>query len=36
MVGGFALIQASRIHDNTTDISTNWLPSVQTLGDVRA
>ncbi|MBI0331135.1 methyl-accepting chemotaxis protein [Burkholderia plantarii] len=36
MVGALALIQASRIHDNTTDLAANWLPSVQTLGDVRA
>ncbi|AJK46692.1 methyl-accepting chemotaxis protein [Burkholderia plantarii] len=36
MVGALALIQASRIHDKTTDLAANWLPSVQTLGDVRA
>ncbi len=36
LVGALALIQASRIHDNTTDLGSNWLPSVQTLGDVRA
>ncbi|MEX3822319.1 methyl-accepting chemotaxis protein, partial [Paraburkholderia sp. BR14262] len=34
-VGGIGLLQASRIFDGTEEIGTNWLPSVETLGNMR-
>lgn len=36
MTGGLAMLQASRIYGGTREIAGNWLPSVQTLGDIRA
>ncbi|WP_322028404.1 methyl-accepting chemotaxis protein [Paraburkholderia sp. J76] len=34
-VGGIGLLQASRIFDGTQEIGTNWLPSVEALGNMR-
>jgi methyl-accepting chemotaxis protein len=34
-IGGIGLLQASRIFSGTQAIGGNWLPSVQTLGDLR-
>ncbi|HKT91796.1 MAG TPA: methyl-accepting chemotaxis protein [Paraburkholderia sp.] len=34
-VGGIGLLQASRIFDGTQRIGANWLPSVETLGNMR-
>jgi methyl-accepting chemotaxis protein len=34
LMGGLSVLQSSKIHDGTTDIATNWLPSVQVLGDL--
>ncbi len=34
-VGGIGLLQASRIFDGTQEIATDWLPSVETLGNMR-
>ncbi|MBB2926494.1 methyl-accepting chemotaxis protein [Paraburkholderia silvatlantica] len=34
-VGGIGLLQASRIFAGTEEIGTNWLPSVETLGNMR-
>ena len=34
-VGGFALLQMSRLNGNTTDIAGNWLPSVISTTDIR-
>jgi len=36
MTGGLAMLQSSRIYGGTQDIAGNWLPSVQTLGEIRA
>ena len=35
-VGGFGVLQTSRINDDAVQLGTNWLPSVQLLGDIRA
>ncbi|WP_109482055.1 methyl-accepting chemotaxis protein [Paraburkholderia sp. C35] len=35
-VGGVGLLQASRIYDGTHRIGNDWLPSVETLGTMRA
>ena len=35
LVGGLGIWQMSRINDSTTDIATDWLPSVKALGVVR-
>ncbi|WP_028212276.1 methyl-accepting chemotaxis protein [Paraburkholderia mimosarum] len=34
-VGGIGLIQTSRVFDGTQEIGSNWLPSVETLGNLR-
>ncbi|PVX76301.1 methyl-accepting chemotaxis protein [Paraburkholderia unamae] len=34
-IGGIGLLQASRIFDGTRAIGENWLPSVETLGNLR-
>ncbi len=34
-VGGTGLLQASRIFDGTQQIGMNWLPSIETLGNLR-
>lgn len=36
LIGGFAMHQMSRIHDSTEEIAGNWMPSIKTLGDLRA
>ncbi|CAD6508767.1 methyl-accepting chemotaxis protein [Paraburkholderia sabiae] len=36
VVGGIGLMQASHIYDGTNEIGSNWLPSVETLGSLRA
>ncbi|GAB5097820.1 methyl-accepting chemotaxis protein [Caballeronia sp. HLA56] len=36
LIGALALVQVSRVYQGTADLAGNWLPSVQTLGDVRA
>jgi len=35
-VGTFAILQLRAINANAVDIETNWLPSVRTLGELRA
>ncbi len=35
LVGGFALMQMTRINGNTSDIAGNWLPSVRLLSEIR-
>ncbi len=38
LIGGFgayALVQASKLHDSTSEISDNWLPSISGAGEVR-
>jgi methyl-accepting chemotaxis protein len=34
--GGLAIFQASRIYAGTNELATNWLPSVEVLGELRA
>ncbi|MEA3117836.1 MAG: hypothetical protein QOI13_1106 [Paraburkholderia sp.] len=36
LVGGFSVHEASFINGSTVDIADNWLPKVQSLGDMRA
>ncbi|WP_250537177.1 methyl-accepting chemotaxis protein [Caballeronia sp. AZ10_KS36] len=36
LIGGLALFQVSRVYGGTQDLAQNWLPSVQTLSDIRA
>ncbi|MDR5740572.1 MULTISPECIES: methyl-accepting chemotaxis protein [unclassified Caballeronia] len=36
LIGGTAMFQVSRVYRGTEDIAKNWLPSVQTLSDIRA
>lgn len=36
LLGGFGLMQASRINDAANELGENWLPSVRALGEVRA
>jgi methyl-accepting chemotaxis protein len=33
-VGGFSIAQLAKINANTTDIATNWLPSIRELGEM--
>lgn len=35
-VGGIGLIEASRIFDGTREIADDWLPSIETLGNIRS
>jgi methyl-accepting chemotaxis protein len=35
LIGGLAVLQVSRVYGGTVDLADNWLPSVQSLGDVR-
>lgn len=35
-VCGIGLIEASRIYDGTKEIGSNWLPSIETLGNIRS
>jgi len=34
--GVFGLTQMAKVNDRTEELATNWLPSVQALGDIRA
>ena len=34
--GGIAMLQLTSIHGNTREIATDWLPSIQALGDMRS
>ena len=34
-VGGFAIAQLARINANTTELATNWLPSIRVLGELQ-
>jgi methyl-accepting chemotaxis protein len=36
LVGGLGLLQAHRINQGAEQLATNWMPSVRTLGDIRA
>ncbi len=36
LVGGFSVLQLSRINADTDDIATNWLPSIQMLGELKS
>jgi methyl-accepting chemotaxis protein len=33
IVGGFSINRLGRVNDATSDLATNWLPSIQTLGE---
>ncbi|EZH80355.1 chemotaxis protein [Ectopseudomonas composti] len=33
-LGGFSLLQMSSMHDRSTEVDDNWIPSINTLGDV--
>ncbi|MGA3158960.1 MAG: MCP four helix bundle domain-containing protein, partial [Steroidobacteraceae bacterium] len=33
-VGSFSIVQLAKINGNTTDIATNWLPSIKELGNI--
>jgi methyl-accepting chemotaxis protein len=35
ILGVFSLLQVSKMNGNTVDISTNWLPSIKALDDIR-
>ncbi|WP_304622802.1 methyl-accepting chemotaxis protein [Roseateles cellulosilyticus] len=35
-VAGFGMYQTSNINNNVLDLSDNWVPSIKTLGDLRA
>src|SRR5262245_18629182 len=35
-MGAFAISKMSAINANTTDLGTNWLPSIKVLGELRA
>jgi methyl-accepting chemotaxis protein len=35
LLGGLSLVQITKIHDDTNDIATNWLPSISTLGKMQ-
>jgi methyl-accepting chemotaxis protein len=35
MVGAFAMTRLARLNANTEDIATSWLPSVQSIADIR-
>ena len=35
LLGAVALTQLSHINSNTQDIAGNWLPSIESLGDMR-
>jgi methyl-accepting chemotaxis protein len=35
VAGGFALLQLSKINANTEEMATNWLPSVQYIGEMQ-
>ena len=35
VLGGLGVYQLSRVNDSASDLGTNWLPSVQALGDIR-
>ncbi|RRV23946.1 methyl-accepting chemotaxis protein [Pseudomonas sp. o96-267] len=34
VLGGFSLLQMSSMHDRSTEVDDNWIPSINTLGDV--
>ncbi|SAL63483.1 methyl-accepting chemotaxis sensory transducer [Caballeronia udeis] len=36
LIGVLALVQASRVFDGTEQLAANWLPRIQTLGEVRS
>ncbi|WP_052162344.1 methyl-accepting chemotaxis protein [Aquabacterium sp. NJ1] len=36
LVGGFAVAQLSRINANTEEMASNWVPSLQMLGDLKS
>ncbi|WP_416758338.1 methyl-accepting chemotaxis protein [Roseateles sp. So40a] len=35
LVGGMGLLQLNRVHDNTTEIADDWLPSIQSMAAIR-
>jgi methyl-accepting chemotaxis protein len=35
VAGGFALLQLSKINSNTEEMATNWLPSIQYIGEIQ-
>ena len=35
ILGVFSLMQLSKVNDSTVDMATNWLPSVEVLGEIR-
>ena len=35
LVGGMGLLQMSRVHDGTTEIAEDWLPSIQSMAAIR-
>ncbi|MBV8469290.1 MAG: MCP four helix bundle domain-containing protein [Pelomonas sp.] len=36
LLGGLMIDQLTRIHANTEDLATNWMPSIEVLGNLRA
>ncbi|MBV8124032.1 MAG: MCP four helix bundle domain-containing protein, partial [Paucibacter sp.] len=36
LLGGLMIDQLTRIHANTEDLATNWMPSIEVLGNMRA
>ncbi|PIM53605.1 methyl-accepting chemotaxis protein [Roseateles chitinivorans] len=35
LVGGMGLLQLNRVHENTTEIAEDWLPSIQSMAAIR-
>ncbi|MDH0863449.1 methyl-accepting chemotaxis protein [Mitsuaria sp. GD03876] len=35
LVGGMGLLQMSRVHDSTTEIAEDWMPSIQSMAAIR-
>ncbi|WP_431287593.1 methyl-accepting chemotaxis protein [Roseateles chitinivorans] len=35
LVGGMGLLQLNRVHDSTTEIAEDWLPSIQSMAAIR-
>ena len=35
LVGGMGLLQLNRVHENTTEIAEDWMPSIQSMAAIR-
>jgi hypothetical protein len=31
----FSMVQLSKVHDSTTDLATNWMPSIEKVAYIR-